>query len=277
MKISILGYGAFGSALGSRLSLKGHTLYKEEIKDSDIIVVAVPSFVVMDVLISHRSEILNQEIIICSKGFNKNGELFSEALEREFPNNKIYFLYGPALAEELMNGVFTIMVLAGGEGKEELKKQIEVDNLIIELSDDVIGVQVGSALKNTVAIFIGIVEGAGLGENTQSFVYSKGLQEIQKLGVCLGAKPDTFLGYTCAGDLFLKSRNRILGIEIGKGRTLEEVSKEIIYPKEGIETLKNVLEIKNGTVDLLFFQLINSVIFKNMKVEDAVNKLAELI
>jgi glycerol-3-phosphate dehydrogenase (NAD(P)+) len=271
MKISILGYGAFGSALGNILALKGHYIYKEEIKDSDMILVAVPSFAVIDVLLLHKSEITNQKIIICSKGFDKNGELFSKVLEKEFPNDRVYFLYGPALADELKDGVFTVMVLAGGEGKEELKKQIEGENLFIELSNDIVGVQVGAALKNTVGIFVGLVEGAGFGQNTQAFVYSKGLQEIKKIGVYLGANQDTFLGLTCVGDLFLRSRNRILGIEIGKGKTYEEVTKGTIYPKEGIDTLNNILKIKN--IDLSYFKLIHSIIFEKMSVEEAIKKL----
>jgi len=277
MKISILGYGIFGSAIASRLSLNGHTIIKEEIGDSDAILVAVPSYAVTDVLLSHKSEITNQRIIICSKGFDKNGGLFSVILKREFPNNKIYFLYGPTLAEELQNGVFSIMILAGEEDKEELKKQIELENLKIELSEDIVGVQVGSALKNTVGVFVGLAEGAGFGENTQAFIYSKGLQEIQKIGIYLGAKPNTFLGPTCAGDLFVRSRSRILGIEIGKGRTFEEVSKEMTYPKEGIASLKNVLKMNNDEIDLNFFRLIDSVIFENMKVEEAIRKLANMI
>jgi len=279
MKISILGYGTFGSAIASRFLLNGHTIFKEEVKkDTDIILIAVPSFAVTDVLLSHKEEILNKKIIICSKGFDKNGQIFSKALEKEFPKNQIYFLYGPTLADELCKGVFSVMVLAGGDGKEELKKQIELDNLYIELSNDIIGVQVGSALKNTVAIFVGIVEGAGFGENTQGFIYSKGLQEIQKIGVYLGAHPDTFLGFTCAGDLFLRSRSRILGIEIGKGRPFDEVSKEMTYPKEGIASLQNILKMEsNLDIDLSFFKLINSVIFENMKVEEAVKKLANTI
>lgn len=278
MKISILGYGVFGSAISSRLVLNGHTIIKEEIGDSDIVLVAVPSYAVMDILISHKNEIKNQKIIICSKGFDKDGGLFSIALDREFPSNQIYFLYGPTLAEELRNGVFSIMVLAGGEGKEELKKQIELENLYVDLSDDIVGVQVGSALKNTVGVFVGLVEGAGFGENTQGFVYSKGLQEIQKIGVHLGAKPDTFLGYTCAGDLFLRSRSRILGVEIGKGRSFEEVSNEMTYPKEGIASLKGILKMEGREgVDLNFFRLIHSVVFENMPVKDAVKKLADMI
>ncbi len=277
MKITILGYGSFGSAIASRLALNNHTILKNVIKDSDVILIAVPSYAVSGVLNSHKDEITNQKIIICSKGFDKSGDLFSKVLEKQFPQNQIYFLYGPTLADELQRGIFSVMVLAGGKGKEDLKKQIELDNLYIELSDDIVGVQVGSALKNTVGIFVGLVEGAGFGENTQAFIYSKGLREIQKIGLYLGAQPETFLGFTCAGDLFLRSRSRILGIEIGKGRSFEEVSIEMTYPKEGISSLKCILKKENNLdMDLRFFKLIHSVIFEGMKVEDAVKKLAEM-
>ncbi len=279
MKISILGHGVFGSAIASRLVLNKHTIIKEKIKDSDAILVSVPSYAVVGVLTSHKDEITDQRIIICSKGFDKDGGLFSYALEKEFPNNKIYFLYGPTLAEELRAGVFSVMVLAGGEGKEKLKEEIELENLRIQLSEDIVGVQVGAALKNTVGIFVGLVEGAGYGENTQGFVYSKGLQEIQKIGIYMGAKPETFLGFTCAGDLFLRSRSRMLGIEIGKGRSFDEVSKEMTYPKEGISSLNNILKMANTLegVDLRFFRLIHAVVFEGMSVHDAVRKLAEII
>jgi len=278
MKISILGCGVFGSAIATRLSLKGHIIIEEEIGDSEIILVAVPSYAVSDVLLSHKSKIINQRIIICSKGFDKNGDLLSLVLEKEFPENSIYFLYGPTLAEELRSGYFSIMVLAGGKDKEILKKEIELENFRIELSDDVVGVQIGAALKNVVAIFIGLVEGAGLGENTQAFICSKGLQEIHQIGIKLGAKTDTFLGFACAGDLFLRSRNRILGIEIGKGRTLEEATEEMIYPNEGIASLKNILKMeKTLGLNLIFFRLLYSVVFEKMPTKEAVKRLMENI
>jgi glycerol-3-phosphate dehydrogenase (NAD(P)+) len=278
MKISILGYGVFGSAIGSHLFSKGHNIIKENIEeDTDIVLIAVPSFAVTDILLLNRDKILDKKIIICSKGFDKNGELFSSVLSREFPNNKLYFLYGPTIAEEIKDGLFSVMVLAGGDGKEDLKKEIESDNLLIEISDDVVGVQVGAALKNTVGIFVGIVEGAGFGENTQGFIYSKGLQDIQKVGVRFGAHPDTFLGFTCAGDLFLRSRSRILGIEIGKGRSFVEVSKEMTYPKEGIASLKSILKMENIGIDLTFFIVLNSIIFENMPVKEAIKRLADTI
>lgn len=277
MKISILGYGTFGSAIASRLVLNGHEILKDEVEGSDIILVATPSYRVREALLAHKKFIVNQKIVIGSKGFSEDGELISKVLEREFPNNSIYFLYGPTIAEGLINGDFSAMVLAGGEGKADLKKVIESANLYIELSDDVIGVQVGATLKNVVNIFIGLVEGANLGLNTEAFIYTKGLLEIQKFGVALGAKPETFLGYSCAGDLYLRSRSRGLGVEIGKGRPFEEVAKEMKYPKEGIATLRNLTKISDQMkTDLTFFKLINSVVFEKLPVIEAVKKVARI-
>jgi len=277
MKISILGYGVFGSAMGSYLEKIGHSVIKEKIEDSELIIVAVPSFAVKDVLISNKEELSNKKIIICSKGFDSSGELLSDVLKREFPNNQIYFLYGPTLADGINSGNLSVMVLAGDKDGELIKKELESENLRIELSDDITGIQVGSALKNTINIFIGLVEGADLGLNTQAFIYAYGLKEMKKIGIYFGANPDTFLDYACAGDLFLQSRSRSLGVELGKGRSFEEVSSELTYPKEGIATLKNVLKIKDDNLDLTFFKLLNSVIFENMSTKEAVKKLSSLI
>lgn len=277
MKITILGYGIFGSAIAHQLSLNGNTIIKEDVTGSNIILVSVPSHAVVDVLLSNKSKILNQKIIICSKGFDKSGKLLSIVLKKEFPNNQIYFLYGPTLALGLKDNNISIMILAGGEGKEEIKKHIEGKYLKVELSEDVIGAQVGASLKNTVSIFIGLVEGAGFGQNTQAFIYSIGLKEIQKIGVYFGADPNTFLGPSCAGDLFIRSRSRILGIEIGKGRSYEEVSKEINYPQEGIYSLNNILKINDKNIDLSFFRLMHSVVFENMEVRRAMEILASKI
>jgi len=279
MKISILGYGTFGGALGSHLVLKGHKIIKEKIEvDTEVVIVAVPSYAVTDVLIAHKDEINTQKIIICSKGFDKSGDLFSNILEKEFPNNQIYFLYGPTLADELESGVLSVFVLAGGEGREKLKKEIESEKIRIVLSSDVIGVQVSAALKNTVGIFLGIIEGAGMGQNTQGFIYSMGLQQIRNIGVSLGANPDTFLGFACAGDLFVKSRSRNIGVEIGRGKDPKKLLDEITFPKEGINSLENILKMESRIkTDIFFFKIINSVIFGELTAEDGVRKIAEMI
>jgi glycerol-3-phosphate dehydrogenase (NAD(P)+) len=274
MKISILGYGTFGSAIASRLVLKGHDILINEVLNSDIIFVATPSFRVREALVSQREYIKEQKIVICSKGFSEDGDLLSSVLEKEFPNNSIYFLYGPTLAEELIKGNFSAMVLAGMGDKDLLKKEIESDNLRIELSDDFIGVQVGATMKNVVTIFVGIAEGASMGQNTQAYILTKGLEEIQKLGVALGAHPGTFIGLTCLGDLTLHSRNRHLGVEIGKGRDVDEIVLEVKHTQEGLNTIKNSRKIsKKIGIELPFVEILNSIIFEGLPVEEGVRKI----
>jgi glycerol-3-phosphate dehydrogenase (NAD(P)+) len=275
MKISILGCGVFGTALSTYLSKKGHKVYLECIEDSETIFVAVPSYAVLEVLSNLKDEIVDQRIIICSKGFGDNGKLLSEVLKESFPNNEVLFLYGPTLADEFEKGNFTAMVLAGyGDDKIELKKQIESDSLFIEISDDVIGVQVASALKNVVAIFIGIIEGAELGQNTRAFVFSKGLEEIKNFGKALGANPLTFLGLTCVGDLTLKSRNRELGIDLGKGREIDEFNPSLGSPQEGIAALKMARIIaKEKGIEIPFMNTLYSIIFENLEINKAIRML----
>ncbi|KKP96546.1 MAG: Glycerol-3-phosphate dehydrogenase [NAD(P)+] [Candidatus Nomurabacteria bacterium GW2011_GWD2_36_14] len=274
MKISILGYGTFGQAIATRLIINGHEILINEVKGSDMILVATPSYRVKEALLEHKEFIINQKIIICSKGFNEDGDLISTVLGKEFPHNSIYFLYGPTLAEGLINGDLSAMVLAGGSSKEEVKKQIESQNLKIELSDDVVGVQIGAAMKNVVTIFVGIAEGASYGQNTQAYIFTKGLQEIQKLGVSLGAEPNTFIGLTCSGDLSLRSRNRLLGIEIGKGRKIENIVAKKKYMLEGLATIKNHKNISSKLgVELPFVDILFSIIFEGYSVEEGIRRI----
>ncbi|MGD9580971.1 MAG: NAD(P)H-dependent glycerol-3-phosphate dehydrogenase [Vampirovibrionia bacterium] len=275
MKISILGCGTFGTAFNNYFTKKGDKVYLECIEDSEVILVAVPSYAVMEVLSGLKNEIINQTIVICAKGFNPDGRLLSEALKEEFPNCEILFLYGPTLADEFEKGNFTGMVLAGeGDHKINFKKKIESDSLYIETSDDVVGVQVGAALKNVVAIFLGITEGALLGQNTKAFVFSKGVEEIREFGVILGADPNTFLGLTCVGDLVLSSRNRELGIELGRGKKITEFSPKIGSPQEGIATLKIARIIaKERGIEIPFINTLYSVIFEDLEIKKAIHML----
>jgi len=271
MKISILGVGTFGKALAYILEKNNHEIIKEEIGEADIVFVSVPSFAIDEVLLKYKDELKNKKIVICSKGFNKNGNLLSFELPKEFPDNQFYFLYGPTLAEGLMTGEYSGFILAGGNDKGEIKKLIESKSIYVELSDDVVGVQVGATFKNVVNIFIGLAEGAKLGENTKAFVYTKGLENIRNAGVSIGANSETFLGLSCAGDLYLNSRSRELGEEIGKGKTFDEVDKELIYPKEGIITLQNLENIeKYIKSDLSYFKLIYRIIFDYLDIKSAI-------
>lgn len=275
MKISIIGCGVFGSAIRTHLLKKNHIVYSEEIKDSEIIFVVVPSAAVVPALLKLKDEIKGQKIIICSKGLNSDGRLFSEVLEAEFPQNEILFLYGPTLADELERGDFSAMVLAGkGESKIDIKKQIESDFLLIELSDDTIGVQIASALKNVITIFVGLMEGAGYKQNARAFIFTRGVQEIQKIGVAMGAHQNTFLGLSCVGDLTLQSRNRNVGIELGQGKKVDEFISKDGFPQEGIETLKIIKIItKKVNIETPLIDTLYSILFEKLSISDGLKKI----
>lgn len=273
MKIAILGHGVFGEAISTHLLRLGHSIQIEEVADAELIFVCVPSFAVLPVLLNNKEKITDQKIIICSKGFSEDGRLLSEVVSSQFTNN-IYFLYGPTIADEIKRGILSGMVLAGGEGKEEIKQNIESSNLIIELSEDVVGVQIGAAMKNAITIFVGIAEGASYGQNTQAYIFTKGLKEIQKMGVLLGADPNTFTGLTCMGDLTLRSRNRLLGVELGKGRKFDDIRALMEYPQEGIATIKNSRLIsKRIGVDLLFIDTLHAIIFDNLSIDEGIKRI----
>lgn len=274
MKIAILGHGVFGGAIDAHLKRLGHQIEIDTCSNSELIFVCVPSFAVVSVLKNNKENIKNQKIIICSKGFSDDGKLLSDALKEEFSGNEIFFLYGPTIAEEIKDEVLSGIVLAGGEGKEYIKKAIESKNLIVELTDDIIGVQVGAAMKNVITIFVGILEGSGYGQNTQAYIFTKGIIETQKFGVALGAEPCTFIGLTCLGDLTLRSRNRLLGIGIGKGRKLEDIITEMKYTQEGITTIKNSKIIsKSIGMELPFVNTLYSIIYDGLSIEEGIRKI----
>ncbi|MFA5750941.1 MAG: NAD(P)H-dependent glycerol-3-phosphate dehydrogenase [Candidatus Paceibacterota bacterium] len=281
MKIGILGMGTFGSTLAGYFSKLGHEIYTEEVKDTELIFVVVPSHAVFSALQKEKDNISNQKIVICSKGFSKNPKksdkamLISESLEGEFEN--IFFLYGPTIADELKEGKLSGMVLAGGKGKEEIKKIIESEKLRIELDDDVIGVQIGASLKNVMTIFLGIIEESGCGQNTRSYAFTKCVEEIKNFGLALGAKEKTFLGLTCVGDLILCSRNRCLGIELAKGKGLEEITKEMNYIPQGIANLQDAKRIaKEKGIKTPIIDSLYSILFENSPLNEAIKVLEKL-
>ena len=277
MKILILGNGAFGSVMASYLKKQGHKVLPEsEISKAEAIFVSLPYFAVVPELLKLKNKITKSKIIICSKGFSNDGELLSEALKKKL-KNKIFFLYGPTLAHELKEGVFSGMVLSGPSGKEKLKKELESESLHIELSEDVVGVQIGSGLKNAVTIFVGIAEGAKYGDNTKAYIFTKGVCEIAKIGKALGGDMSTFLGLTCIGDLTLHSRNRSIGVEIGKGKNIRSIIGKLDYVPEGIVAVQNIKilgikkKIKMPIMDILY-----KIIFGGMSPSAGVEMIKKL-
>jgi len=231
---------------------------KEVLTSMDLLLIVVPSDKVESTIEKACDLIDGTPIIICSKGFASDLQLLSDVVAQKLKSHKsksgsvnpsIYCLYGPTHAEEVGRGMFSGMVLAGGKGKEKLKKVFESKNFRIDLSDDIVGVQIAAALKNILAVFVGVVHGMKLGDNATAYVMTKGLAEIRQIGLKWGAQEETFDGLAGLGDVIVTcgskhSRNRHVGEEIGKGRKLEEVLAEMKMVAEGITTVKEAVKLQ---------------------------------
>ncbi|MBT4935804.1 NAD(P)-dependent glycerol-3-phosphate dehydrogenase [Candidatus Woesearchaeota archaeon] len=313
MKISILGGGSWGTALAVHLAKKNHTItmwefFQEQaqkmhqdrfcpllpdaklpenisvysnmepvLSDSELILVVVPSDKVESTMEKAKPFLKNQPIIVCSKGFANNTQLLSDVMKQY--SSEVYCLYGPTHAEEVCKGLFSGIVLAGSEGKEKIKDIFETDTFKVDLSDDLVGVQVCAALKNILAVFIGVLDGMGLGDNAKAFVMTKGLQEIQQVGIEWGALPETFLGLAGMGDVIVTctsqhSRNRFAGQEVGKGNLLDDVLKGMAMVAEGVTTAQCVPElVKRFNVNIPLLQGLYDILFTQKNPEQVLREL----
>lgn len=180
----------------------------------------------------------------------------------------------------MCKGVFSGIVLAGtGKYRLKLRKALRSENLNVELSTDIIGVQVGAALKNILAVFTGVIDGAGLGDNTKAYVMTKGLDEIKQVGVALGAKKPTFYGLAGMGDVIvtctsIHSRNHYVGEQVGKGRKLDEVLAEMKMVAEGITMLKNVPLLQQKLkLKLPIMSGLHQIMVEGRSVKEVLNRL----
>lgn len=188
--------------------------------------------------------------VVCAKGIEeKTGSLLSEILAHELPQAQIAVLSGPTFAEEAAQGKPTALTLACADetlGKE-LVETLGTKTFRPYYSADVIGVQIGGAVKNVMAIAAGIVAGRRLGDNARAALITRGLAEIARFAVALGGQAQTFMGLSGLGDLVLtanstQSRNFTVGLELGKGRSLPDILGEKRTVAEGVFTARAVLE-----------------------------------
>lgn len=264
------------------------TEFGEALANAELIIIAVPSDKVESTLSAARSFIQQQPIIIASKGLAREGRLLSEVV-KEYCSGTIYCLYGPTHAEEVCKGLFSGIVLTrekGGKGnekrkeKQKIKKTLESSELKVELSNDIIGVQVAAALKNVIAVLVGMIEGQGLGDNARAYVMTKGLLEIQQLGLAMGAKKETFYGLAGLGDLIVTcgsrhSRNFHVGREVGKGRKLADVLNEMKMVAEGVTTTKIVPQLcQKFNVQLPLLRGVHDVLLEGKDLPDILQSLS---
>jgi glycerol-3-phosphate dehydrogenase (NAD(P)+) len=221
----------------------------EAVKDKEFVVFVVPSQTVRSCALSLKPFVSKDMILVCcSKGLEESsGMRLSEVISSELCENTIVGLYGPSHAEEVAIGIPTTVVAACSDriAAERVQDAFMSKAFRVYTSSDLIGAEVGSALKNIIALCAGISDGLGYGDNTKAALMTRGMTEIARLGIALGANAKTFSGLTGIGDLIVTctshhSRNWNAGNLIGKGATLEEATKAVKMVVEGVSATKAV-------------------------------------
>jgi len=261
---------------------------QETLKSSDLMVFVVPSHVARKVLLQTLPYLAPDLSIICAtKGIeNDTLMLMSQVMKDVLPpayHQRLTVLSGPSFAKEVCQQQPTAVVLAAEDPAlaESLAKIFITPYFRVYTSRDMTGVQLGGALKNVIAIAAGGVEGLGLGYNTRAVLIARGLAEITRLGIAMGAQPQTFSGLSGLGDLVLTctgelSRNKAVGFKLGQGMKLSEILKQMRMVAEGVHTAKSAHHIaqKYG-VRMPIVEQVYAVLFKDKDPRQALSELLE--
>ncbi|MFH1847347.1 MAG: NAD(P)H-dependent glycerol-3-phosphate dehydrogenase [Candidatus Omnitrophota bacterium] len=220
-------------------------------------------------------------IVSATKGI-ENGSLMrpSEILAEYFDDIDICVLSGPSISFEVARGIpATIVAASKGKDKKNIQDLLMTEKFRVYTSSDVTGVEMGGALKNIIAIAAGISDGLGFGTNAKAAILTRGLAEITRLGVRMGAKRETFSGLSGVGDLATtcissESRNRWFGEQIGKGRSINQIMQETEMVVEGSGTCRSAYELaKKHSVDMPITQKVFEIIYESKHPAIAVNEL----
>ncbi len=254
-KVGVIGAGKWGSALAFALSERCEVYITsrtprelknfvslDEILKMEYLVIAIPAQQIASWL-KENFIYANQKILVASKGIEATtGRFLNEIYDAYVPQENIAFLSGPSFAAEVMRSLPTALVV--NSTNDELSKtfaSLFPSFIKTYISSDVVGAEVAGAYKNVIAIAAGICEGLGLGKNAAASLIARGLVEMHRFGLSYGAKDETFIGLSGAGDLFLTasstmSRNFRVGLGIAEGKSKEQIVKELGEVAEGIGT-----------------------------------------
>lgn len=250
----------------------------------DLIIIATPSQFVRQVLKKVKRLGYPRDAIFLnvSKGIEIGSlKRMSEVIYEELGAIKLAMLSGPTIAHEVARGIPTAAVIASCDKglRKSLQAVFMTERFRIYTNNDIIGVELGGSLKNVIAIACGISDGLGFGTNTKAALLSRGLAEISRLGIAMGAKKDTFSGVSGLGDLVTTcispySRNRFVGIEIGKGKALKSIRSKMEMVAEGIPTAGAAYSLGlKYKVDLPITKEVYRVLYKNKSPLRAVRDL----
>ncbi|TGK18005.1 NAD(P)-dependent glycerol-3-phosphate dehydrogenase [Leptospira fluminis] len=259
---------------------------EDAVKNKDMIVSAPPSHVITDILREIKSYLpVKAPIVSASKGIeNGSLRLVSEIFEAELPgkfHSQLSYLSGPSFAKEIVRRVPTIVSIAS-KNEATARKVQEIFSFTYfrtYWTPDVIGVEVGGSLKNVIAIAAGVSDGLGFGQNTRAALITRGLTEISRLGIKLGADPLTFLGPSGMGDLILTccgdaSRNRTVGFRLGKGEGLDSILGGMNEVAEGVKTSKSAYELsKKLGIEMAITTEVYKMLYEHKNPKDVVRDL----
>jgi glycerol-3-phosphate dehydrogenase (NAD(P)+) len=236
-------------------SIRPTTELAEALHDKELVISVVPSHAVREVWGQARELVRPDALVVsASKGIEiGTGKLVSDILMETLPremHDRLCFLSGPSFAREIAEQRPTAVSLAAKNETYAIAAQTLISSPLFRCytTSDVVGVELGGALKNVVAIAVGVADGMEAGLNSRAALITRGLAEITRLGVAMGASPVTFLGLSGVGDLVLTctgdlSRNRRVGLEIGRGRPVAEVLSGLTQVAEGVRTAKSAHEL----------------------------------
>lgn len=253
---------------------------------SDTLLSAVPSHHHRSVFRQFAAELGDRRVRVVSgtKGIeNESLERVSEMTKEVLGDRLAAFgtVSGPTFAAEMSREDPTTAVIASDDDDfaAEMQTQLSCRTFRMYRSNDVVGVELSGALKNVIAIAAGVVEGVGFGSNTTAALITRGLHEIRRLGMALGGKPETFAGLAGMGDLVLTctgslSRNRAVGVELGQGKTLNEILNETRRIAEGVKTCKAAKQLadRHG-IEMPIIGEMHRVLYENEKPRDAIARL----
>ena len=255
----------------------------EAVEDKKILVLAVPSPFTRSTSKLLKDVVKEGQIIInVAKGIEESSLMtLSQIIEQEVPQAEVAVLSGPSHAEEVGRGIPTTIVV-GANNKETaqyLQNTFMSDVFRVYISPDVLGIELGAALKNVVALAAGIADGLGYGDNTKAALITRGIAEIARLGTAMGGKFETFCGLSGIGDLIvtcasMHSRNRRAGILIGQGKTMDEAMAEVKMVVEGVYSAKAAMGLaKKYDVQIPIIEQVNLVLFDNKPASEAMKDL----
>ncbi len=260
---------------------------EKAVSGATMILLVVPSHVARSVIKQlHSLPNLEKSVLVnCAKGIENDSLCrISQIVEQKLPPivaSRYAVLSGPSHAEEVSRGIPTAVVVASKDDPlaRFVQETLTSHFFRVYRSHDVVGVELGGSLKNVIAIAAGICDGAGFGDNTKAALQPRGLAEITRLGQEMKANPMTFAGLSGIGDLIVTcmskhSRNRYLGEQIGKGKTLDEVLENMVMVAEGVRTCKSVIALaKKYNVEMPISQEVYNVLFEQKDAKSALEDL----